>query len=155
MSGTRQRTGLILRFWAWAALLRVLKHVVPLERLVRLVRPRRRSSAESVAVTQAVEAYMASALSFPWRAPGNCLERSLAAYRVLIAANVEPRLVIGVRITPSEGVQGHVWVTVGGRALAEPPDRVASYTEILNFDAEARRHSRSGADDLLGQMRIA
>ena len=126
------------RLWLWAAVLRPLKHVVPSATLVRVARatPRRQAAA---LVQSRVEAYLVSRGRFPFRPPANCLERSLGAYRVLCAGGANPELVVGMRRSPDRGVEGHVWVTVGGRVLAESVDDVVSFTPIVTFDAEGRQ----------------
>lgn len=128
------------RMWGWAAGLRVLKRVVPLEKLVRLMHPRLKTPERSPAFEQALEAYLSSTAAFPFRAPGNCLERSLGAYRLLCARHACPELVIGVRHTSQRAVEGHVWVRVDGRALAERPHDVQSYTAVVAYDATGRQH---------------
>ena len=87
-------------------------------------RARRRRSPE---FERRIEAYLDATGRFPRRAPGNCLERSLGAYRLLCAANASPTLVVGLRQSDTLGVEGHVWVVVDGRPLAERPGLVTTY----------------------------
>ena len=129
--------------WVWAAVLRPLKRVVPLETLVRLMH-RRPLGPRSPALEARLEGYIAQRARFPFRAPANCLERSLAAYRVLCARNAAPELVIGFRRTAGE-VRGHVWRTVDGRPLGESSATLANYTAVEVFDSEGRR--RGGAQE--------
>ena len=137
-----------LQLWAWAALLRILKHLVPFEALVRLVHtdPRRERSTE---FEQRLEAYMASTHRFPRRAPGNCLERSLGAYRMLCAAGSRPDVVVGVRRAKG-GVEGHVWLTVDGRPIAERPEFLATFSIVVTYDATGHQRPVTSADALAG-----
>ena len=68
------------RLWLWAAMLRILKHIVPIATLVQFakVSPRRHAAALD---QSRVEAYMVRKGRFPFRPPANCLERSFGAYR--------------------------------------------------------------------------
>jgi len=142
--------GIAIRMWTWAALLRVLKRIVPLESLVRLMHRRPASRGRSAAFRQRIEDYLSMTGRFPYRPPSNCLERSLGAYRLLCEAAAAPELVIGLRRSDAQGLLGHVWVTVQGRALAERDDALAVYTPIATFDAGARRHSHAAGDPLRG-----
>jgi len=146
---------LALRVWAWAAILRPLKHVVPLGTLVVLVRAQGRARKRSPEFEQRLEAYLSASGPFPFKPPGNCLERSLAAYRLLGAAKAEPALVVGVRPVAGGGVEGHVWVRVDGRPLAEHPDRLRAFTPIVIFDAAGRREPGTGSLDALARVRLS
>src|SRR5690349_3005765 len=115
-----------VRLWLGAAILRVLKRIVPLERLVRLAH-REPHGARDQALEARLRAYMAMRGRFPRRPPGNCLERSLGAYRILCAAGAAPELVIGVRRAGLRQVEGHVWVRCSGSVVGESDDDVASY----------------------------
>src|ERR671919_697070 len=77
------------QFWLLAAVLRPLKHVVPLPLLVRAVRFRRYSSRISTTRAAAILQYMGATDRFPRRPPANCLERSLAAYVIRATALVD------------------------------------------------------------------
>ena len=129
------------RLWLWAALLRGLKHVIPLETLVRFARvtPHSHAGHAATGVQSRVEAYLETKGRFPFRPPANCLERSVGAYRLLCRAGADPELVVGVRRSPGRGVEGHVWVRVAGRVLAETTDDVACFTPIVTFDSEGRQ----------------
>ena len=147
-------TGIAARLWTWAAILRVLKHVVPLGTLVRLMhaRPARSRSAD---LEHRLEGYMAASGTFPRRAPGNCLERSLAAYRLLCRASASPTLVVGFRHSASRTVEGHVWVVVDGRALAERPDSVATYRPAIAFGPDGCQRPADGSPGLPAGIRFA
>lgn len=150
---TARTAGLAIRMWGWAALLRPLKRVVPLGTLVRLAHTRSRTRLRSLEFERRLEAYLEATASFPDRAPANCLERSLGAYRQLCAANAAPTLVVGLRRSDTLGVEGHVWVVVDGRALAERD--VTSYTPVLTFDSDARQHASGGSAATLSGIRFA
>jgi hypothetical protein len=152
---TTGTVGIAFRLWAWAALLRPLKYAVPLATLVRLAHTRPGAQGRSPEFERRIEAYLDAPGRFPRRAPGNCLERSLGAYRLLCAANAEPTLVVGLRQSDRLGVEGHVWVVVDGRALAERPGLVTTYTQILTFDPDARQHSSRGSAASLAGIRFA
>ena len=126
------------RLWLWAAMLRGLKHVIPLETLVRLTRVTPRSHA-ATGVQSQVEAFLERKGRFPFRPPANCLERSFGAYRLLCRAGADPELVVGVKRSPGRGVEGHVWVRVAGRVLAEASDDVEGFTPIVIYDAGGRQ----------------
>lgn len=95
---------------------------------------------------------MAMTGRFPFRPPSNCLERSLAAYRMLCAAAADPELVIGLRHADDRALHGHVWVTVGGQPVGERAADLAAYTPIVRFDANARRHASAASGKLLEGM---
>jgi len=147
--------GIAVRLWGWAALLRPLKYAVPLATLVRLAHRRPGARARSPEFERRVQAYLCTSGSFPRRPPGNCLERSLGAYRLLCAANAAPTLVVGLRRSDALGVEGHVWVVVDGRPLGELPGEVATYTQVLTYDSDARQHPSGGSAALLAGIRFA
>jgi hypothetical protein len=121
---------------------------------VRLVHPRRRPQRDA-SIARAVECYLASTAPFPRRAPGNCLERSLAAYRLLCAVDANPTLVIGLKHAADGRLRGHVWLTVDGRVLAERPDEVALYTPLVRFDSSARQHPSGPTTHVPAGIRFA
>lgn len=137
---------IVVRFWAWALLLRPLKHVLPLKLLVRLVRSRRQSAERLTARETAIVDYMSSRLRFPRRAPANCLERSLAAYRLLGEAGSRPELMVGVRRLPAgqrrngatRPVDGHVWIVLDRQPAAETAAFIDTFTPVLRVDADGR-----------------
>lgn len=137
------------RVWFWAAIVRPLKHVVPLPLLIQWIRPSRRDAALRPDVEPALSAYLNQRGRFPARPPGNCLDRSLAAYRVLCAIGADPRLVVGVR-PRAGGIDGHVWLMVDGQPFAERGD-IETFASIVTFDAEGRREPGVGrSPDLTG-----
>ena len=135
-----QSVSIAARLWMWAALLRVLKRTVPFESLVRLAHRRPKMLRAQADFVKTLETFMDRRGRFPLRPPANCLERSLGAYRMLCAANASPELIVGVRRIEGRRVEGHVWVTVQGRGLAERDDDLATYTAVARFDADGQRH---------------
>lgn len=132
------------QFWAWAALLRLLKYLLPLRVLVRLVRMRFLPSRTEEKVST-ILGYMAATGRFPGRAPANCLERSLVAYRLLRAAGARPELHVGVRRLPDSGtLDGHVWLVLDGVVAAESHDFIRQFIPVLRIDAEGRFESMAG-----------
>ncbi len=141
------------RVWLWAAIIRPLKHVLPLPSLVKLASPRLRRSAGHgegrESATRRLAEYLSRRRRFPGRPPGNCLDRSLAVYRVLCRLGAEPRLVVGVRARET-GVEGHVWILLDGQPFAEAGD-IDSYARVVVFDSRGRRETSTGsAADLRG-----
>jgi hypothetical protein len=126
---------LLLRMAGWAPLLPILKFALPLPRLVRLLAAKPRRSDRDVEAERRIARL--AAVVYRSRGVGvrdNCLERSLVAYRFLGRANAHPELVVGMR-TDEGGVIGHVWVTVDGKAVHDPPGRLAKMSQMMSFDA--------------------
>ena len=88
-----------------------------------------------------VESFLRQSGRLPRRPPANCLERSLGAYRLLCRAGASPALVVGMRRGSRTGVDGHVWVVVDGRPLAEDETFLAGFGRVLAFDASGRQMS--------------
>src|SRR5215218_6903782 len=105
------------RLWFWAAILRPVKHVLPLATLVRLVHRAPGARRNDMRV-QRVEHALQRTGRAPRRPPANCLERSLGAYRMLCEAGAAPQIVVGIRRGAGTRVEGHVWVVVEVRARA-------------------------------------
>jgi hypothetical protein len=141
---TRERAdwALLARIWAYAALTRLLKHVIPLPRLVALavtgVRARTREHH-----VQRLRRLVDGAAEGRVRLPGNCLDRSVPLFRLLVACGASPRLVIGMRPGSAPGVEGHVWVSLDGEDLGEPPDVTSGFAQVLAFDASGRSQGPS------------
>jgi hypothetical protein len=129
----------LARLWFWAAVVRPLKHVVPIMALARVVHarpvPRRRESG----LADRLDVLFRSTGRFPSRPPSNCLERSLGAYRLLCLAGAQPELVIGMKRGPGDRIEGHTWVVVDGRPLGETAGAVAGFARVLAFDARGRQ----------------
>ena len=134
---------LIVHTWMCAVVVRVLKHVLPLPRLVRLLRRGVwiRHRPQRVLVLRSL-ATVGPAL--PLRLPANCLDRSLALFRLLVAAGAAPRLVVGVRSDGRTRVGGHVWIQLDGEALGETAADQSPFEELLAFDHCGRSLTASG-----------
>jgi hypothetical protein len=129
-------TWLLIRMAGWALVVPVLKFVLPLPRLVRLVTPRwrrRRTGADQRVLRLTSLLYGTGA----FRLSDNCLERSLVTFRYLVAADVAPTLVVGMR-GEENGYLGHAWVTVGDELVHDPPSLVATLSPIVAFTADGR-----------------
>jgi Transglutaminase-like superfamily len=74
---------------------------------------------------------------------GNCLERSLAAYRYLSRWGAGPHLISGVA-RDGEKMRGHVWVTVDGEPLGEASNELAQYVPVIAFGDNGREIWRAG-----------
>jgi len=129
--------GIALQLWVWAAMVRPLKHVVSMRTLVGLVRYRRERHRDLVRTATIVQ-YLSARGRFPGRPPGNCYDRSFAAYRLLGAAGARPELRVGVRRPGGRTLDGHVWVVLDGHAVAETPAFIEQFTTILRVDAAGR-----------------
>jgi hypothetical protein len=129
------------RLWLWAAMVRPLKHVVPLGTLVRIAHRAPRVGADAEVVRRQLEGFLRRSGRAPTRAPANCLERSLGAYRLLCAAGAAPELVVGLRRGSGTSVDGHVWVEVAGCPLAEDESFLARFARLLTFDSNGRQTS--------------
>ncbi len=129
---------LAARVFAWVVFVRVAKYVMPLRTLVKLVSPAPQPGARDADLERRIALFSdwASRVVRP-ATPGNCLERSLVAYRYLVDAHAAPRLVIGFR-RGEHGVLGHAWVLVDGRPLRDSPAAVAEYHVAMSFEAGGR-----------------
>jgi hypothetical protein len=143
-----------LRLWACAAVLRPLKHVVPFGTLVRWSRARPRGGRDGE-LERALEAFITGGGRFPARAPGNCLERSLGAYRLLCEAGARPEVVVGLRRGGGHALEGHVWLCVDGRPFAEPAEALEGYVTVVRYDAAATPHAQDGTTVDLAGVRLA
>jgi hypothetical protein len=73
---------------------------------------------------------------------GDCLQGSLAMYRVLSRAGANPTLVVGVRRSTSgepdragspRRVTGHAWIEVDGEAVGEQPPETRGFARMASF----------------------
>jgi hypothetical protein len=128
---------LVARLWVLAGCVRVLKHLLPLPALVRLaarallVRPR---AARAERIRRIARAGRLPRV----RLPGNCLDRSLAFYRLLVSAGASPMLVVGLRAAGPTPFAGHVWLRLDGEELGESFDAHGAFAQVLSFDARGR-----------------
>ena len=130
---------------AWALVLPALKHIVSVKSLAAVMhQPQRRATRDADRERRIVTFAHWSARLTRWNSGGNCLERSLIAYRYLCAAGAHPTLVIGVG-RGAVGVIGHAWVLVDGQLVGEPQSAIAPYTRAFaigpdgHLDAEPPR----------------
>jgi hypothetical protein len=133
---------LAARMCCWALLVPFLKRALPIERLVRVMwaggrnaRPERHSLVIQLA-------WWTSRLQ-AWRFPENCLERSLVTYRFLALDGADPRLVFGMR-RGADGLLGHAWVTVKGRAVQDLSESVHDFTQLIEFGARGQAMGAGG-----------
>ena len=132
---------LTVRMLGWGLVLRVLKRVVPLERLVRVVAIEPRHGPRDLGAERRIGrlarlAHRGSSV----KRRDNCLERSLVAYRYLTAANAAPVLVVGARAGDA-GIEGHVWLTVDGEPIHDAQAALDLYTPVMTFGADGRARS--------------
>ena len=130
---------LLARLWFWAALVRSLKHMVPIVALVRVVHARPAAGDSDGGLADRLDVLFRRAGRFPRRAPSNCLERSLGAYRLLCRVGAQPELVIGMTRAPGDRLVGHTWVVVDGRPLGEDTAALVGFAPVLAFDARGRQ----------------
>jgi hypothetical protein len=124
------------RWLLWTGVLRVslpvLKHALPLPRLVRLVRAsagsRQPALARRAGLLQQWVDRSSPLLS------SNCLERSLVAYGTLLSGNADVALVVGFR-RAGQHVQGHTWVERDGELVLEPQAPADAFSRTCAFDA--------------------
>jgi hypothetical protein len=119
---------LLARMLAWNYGLRALKGVLPFKTLLRLARP--------APVEEADPAQLARVefLLHRMSRNGDCLERSLVAYRFLSLAGAKPTLCLGLDRDPPRR-EGHAWVTIDGRPLLESPESLARFAPVAVIDA--------------------
>ena len=131
---------LMLRMAAWVALLSLLVRVMPLPRVLRLMRPLVRRPAP--ADPAAVEARLARLLDLLLKTDllfltPTCWKRAPVLHRFLALRGVETRILFGVRKEGDGLLAGHAWLEAGGRPLLEP--KVPDYTVTFAFPkAEVR-----------------
>jgi Transglutaminase-like superfamily len=121
-----------LRMTLWSAALPGMKRIVPLGQLVRLMWMESGHRSDPAARRRVVELSARLTKFRVSRSRGNCLERSLLAYRYLAAIGADPRLVIGVTRTGGD-VAGHAWVTLDGRPIHDDPAGLEGMTPLAEF----------------------
>lgn len=125
---------LAVRIMAWACVLPALKHTLPLQTLVRLVRRAPGTGARDPRHEEQVVTFARWACRLTrWNSGGNCLERGLIAYRYLSAAGAEPTLVVGIARDDRSGVRGHAWVLLDGQPAGESVHAVSDFAVMLTF----------------------
>jgi hypothetical protein len=131
----RIRAGLLIaRFLPAYVAFATLKHMVPLQRLVRLAwRPpadRRDHEAERRLVASVLRLS-----EFVGLRDRDCLQRSLLVYRLLSRAGAEPLLVIGFRRKDGR-LLGHTWVIVDDRAIFESEADLITFSPAISFGSQ-------------------
>lgn len=133
---TRSDALLVGRLLAWRIALAVLKRVVPIQRLARLMvstpGPRIDDTRRIVDLVDWIYA------SRSGRDLDNCLDRSLVLYRFLSPHEPGTQLVIGMRRGTGE-LEGHAWITAGGRSIGAIADNGADFVPLAAFDARGHR----------------
>ncbi|HEV2765589.1 MAG TPA: lasso peptide biosynthesis B2 protein [Pyrinomonadaceae bacterium] len=128
---------LIVRMAFWVALLSSLVRVMPLPRVMRLMRPRRRTP-EPETDPAAVQARLAHLLDlllatdFLCFTP-TCWKRAPVLHRFLALRGIETRVLFGVRREGAHGLAGHAWLEAGGLPVLE--QSTPDYTVTFAFPA--------------------
>jgi hypothetical protein len=145
---TRLQNGLLVaRLLPAYLLLGIVKHLVPLQWLVRWAwRPPASPRIRKVERRLTVGVVRLSQLTgMPDR---DCLQRSLLLFRVLSRAGADPTLVVGFKHVHNCTV-GHAWVVVDGHALIESDVDLLRFAAVLYFGARgALIPARSGSENL-------
>src|SRR5262249_43336445 len=129
----RVKNGLsVLRLFPAYLLFGLLKHLVPLKRLVRWawyppVGPRDRTA------ERGLTACVLRLSQLTKLRDRDCLPRSLLLYRVLSRAGADPTLVIGFRQVNGR-LLGHAWVIVDGHPVIQG-SQLPQFAAILEFGA--------------------
>jgi hypothetical protein len=108
-----------------------LKHMIPLQKLVRLAwsPPAGRRDHEAEKRLLAGVLRLSRFVGLPDR---DCLQRSLLVYRLLSHAGADPLLVIGFRLKDGR-LLGHAWVIVDGHAVFESEADLLKFSPAISF----------------------
>ena len=131
MLTTRLRTSLtLLRLATGYVAFLALKRVVPLQTLARWAwdTPVARSTPGADAAIAAVVRLR----RLRRHSQGDCLESALVLYRELSRSGWDPVLVVGFRRRAGR-TEGHAWVEVAGRAVAEANPELGAFTRTVGF----------------------
>jgi hypothetical protein len=120
------------RMLGWAVVVPLLKRVVPLRTLARIMWADSSRRASPEWKKPVVRAGRRLVRLRPFSRDENCLDRSLIIYRFLSMAQLEPRLVLGVRNEGSR-IAGHAWIIVDGAPVIESQEVVAGYAPVAVF----------------------
>jgi hypothetical protein len=121
---------LFVRMLAWKYAFALLKRVLPLKAVVRVARPRHVVASADAGARDRIEFIL-----HRFGDDGDCLERSLVAYRFLTRAGAAPTLVIGIERDATR--RGHAWVTVEGESVVESSDALQAFAPVATFDGAA------------------
>jgi hypothetical protein len=132
-------TGIKVALYAAACLaLGAAKRLVPLPMLVRMLW--RDAAGTRDPAREAREVAVALTASRWTGVRGrDCLQRSLLLYHLLSRAGADPVLVVGFR-KRDDGIEGHAWVRVDGRAVADAEAGLSEFTPFVAFGARGSRH---------------
>jgi hypothetical protein len=119
---------LLARMLIWSYGLHALKHVVSFKTLLHIARPRGATSIDKVQSgrVESLLKYLSGS--------GDCLERSLVAYRFMLRAGARPTLFLGFEHAPPRR-SGHAWVTVEGEPLLESADALERFAPVAVFES--------------------
>jgi hypothetical protein len=121
------------RMIGWALVLPALARFVPLPSLTAWlshVARRRRRTHDPEQIVLFVRAIYGR--KTPLR--NNCLVRSLLAYRFLVEARSDVRLVVAIR----PGIDGHVWVTLDDRPVLEDEAALTRFEPLFFVGSHGR-----------------
>jgi hypothetical protein len=127
---------LVLRMAAWRVALPVLKRRMALSRLVGFMwkgdDPSRGRADRQHRIAELTTVVFRSDHR---DRPGNCLDRSLVAYRYLSQAGAEPELRVGLR--RGDGLlKGHAWVTVDDEPVEESAEPLEEFAQVVTFHGD-------------------
>jgi len=128
---------LAIRITLWTGVLRLLKHVVPLEVLVRAIRRSPELDADAGRERQVVAMARWAARVWAWSSDDTCLERALVRYRFLSGTDADLRLVFGFSRDGGR-LKGHAWVVVNGVSIDEDEEALVDFSPAGMFDSDGR-----------------
>jgi hypothetical protein len=109
----------------------IFKHALALPRLARLAWRQPRGGTNADRRTRAIARVVRMRQLVPI-ADGDCLQKSLLLYRELSREGADPVLLVGFRSVDGM-VQGHAWVEVDGKAIADDAEDGGPFTPALRF----------------------
>jgi hypothetical protein len=131
---------LLLRLAALQTTFGALKHVVPLPTLARWAWLRPVGPRDLAREDRTLRCMVRLRRWLP-ADRGDCLNGSLALYRVLSAAGSSPKLVVGFR-KDGPAVAGHAWVEVDGAAVLEASPEGAGFVAAVEFGEWGEKRTR-------------
>jgi hypothetical protein len=123
----------------------VMKRVVPLSRLARWAWLRPVGPRDEAVETRALRCVV-RVRRWLGAERGDCLQGSLALYRVLSRAGSNPRLVVGFR-RESSALAGHAWIEIDDTCVIEAPPSLHGFVPALAFGPEGLLLPSSTAAD--------
>lgn len=126
---------LLLRMLAWASILPALKHIMPLQSLVRLMWAKPVKSERPAEGKDSITV-LVGLIYGRFYTERNCLERSLLLYRYLSMNRVCPELLVGMEKVGDEW-RGHAWVLADGRPVGEPESELKKFTPLFTYGDRA------------------